>query len=191
MSFYFGLVTRIDDVVIRFLLLHRTPLLTKAFYFITYFGEQMVIGIMLIILLAYLYLKKEMGYLYSCLFVFLATDASVYFIKIFVNRARPSADMAYYLETSKSFPSAHAAIALAFFGFVAYYLIKQTSEKNQKSAVIFSATLLVLLVGFSSLYLGEHYLSDVLAGFIVGGMWLIIGIIIRQKYFRASISSNT
>ncbi len=179
-------IVNVDNTFANFLFSIRIPLLAKTFYVITDFADQLTIIILLSISLIYLYFKKEIAYLYSILITFLGTEASVFLIKIFINRARPGASIAYYLESSKSFPSGHSTVAIAFFGFVAYYIIHHITGKSKKSLVVFGSIIFIGLIGFSRLYLGVHYLSDVLGGFLLGGLWLIVGITFREQHFYTS-----
>ena len=176
-------IVKLDDSFAHFLYLLRTPFLAQVFYTITNFANQITIGILGAVALLYLYFKKELAYLYALVLICLGTEANVYLIKILINRARPVADIAYYIEKDPSFPSGHSAIAMAFFGFVTYYLIHHIQGGRKKSLVILLGTLLILLIGFSRLYLGVHFLSDVLGGFLMGGLWLVAGITFRERHF--------
>src|ERR1035437_1556920 len=89
-------IVKLDNNFANFLYLYRTPFLAKVFYIITNFANQITVGIILVVSVIYLYFKKEMAYLYAVLLTFFGTDGSVYLIKIFINRARPSANIAYY-----------------------------------------------------------------------------------------------
>src|ERR1035437_8336078 len=177
-------ITKFDNNFANFLYQFRTPFLAQVFYVITNFANQITVIILGVIALIYLYLKKELAYLYALTLVFLGTEASVYLIKIFINRPRPIVDIAYYIETSASFPSGHSTIAIAFFGFVTYYLLSHVAGKNKKTILILLGTILIALIGFSRLYLGVHFLSDVLGGFLIGGLWLVVGITFRERHFH-------
>ncbi len=179
-------IVKLDANFSQTLFLYRTPFLAKIFYFITNFAGLITMGILTGISVIYFFLKKEIAYLYALLLILVGNEGSVYLIKIFINRARPGADIAYYLEGSKSFPSGHSAIAMAFFGFVIYYLIHHIKGRNNKSLIIFCGMLLVALIGFSRLYLGVHYLSDVLGGFLLGALWLVAGMTFREQHFYTS-----
>ena len=179
-------IVTFDNSFAHSLYLIRTSWMVEIFYVITNLGDVVTMFILIVISMIYLFLKKELAYLYSLVITTLGTELSVYWIKILINRARPGADIAYYLENSKSFPSAHSAIAMAFIGFVIYYLVEHVSKKQQKSIIIFLGTLLIVLIGFSRLYLGVHYLSDVLGGFLMGGLFLVIGITFRERHFYTS-----
>ncbi len=184
-------IVKFDTNFSHSLFVLRTPFLAKVFYIITNFADQITLAVLAVISLAYAYLKKELAYLYSLIIIFLGTDASVFLIKIFINRARPGSDIAYYIENSKSFPSGHSAIAMAFYGFITYYFIHHIKRKSKKTAVICIGVLLIGLIGFSRLYLGVHYLSDVLGGFLLGGLWLLAGITFREQHFyTASIKKG-
>ena len=176
-------IVKLDDSFAHFLYQLRTPFLAQVFYVITDFADQITITILGAISLAYLYFKKELAYFYALIIIFLGTEASVFIIKILINRGRPIADIAYYLETSGSFPSGHSAIAMAFFGFVTYYIVHHITGGNKKSIITLIGALLILLIGFSRLYLGVHFLSDVIGGFLMGGLWLVAGITFRERHF--------
>lgn len=98
--------------------------------------------------------------------------ATVSLLKPIFGRIRPS--VAHFTETSASFPSGHAALSVALFGFLAYAACR-ARLLGPRSAVPL-AGFLILSIGFSRMYLGEHYLSDVVNGFLVGAFWLVIGI---------------
>jgi membrane-associated phospholipid phosphatase len=94
-------------------------------------------------------------------------------------RARP-AQAAYYPETGYSFPSGHSATAMTLYGLLGYFFIR--SQKRTRSRVLIGvlASSLILAVGFSRIYLGVHFLSDVLGGYLLGICWLIVGIFLTE-----------
>ena len=77
-----------------------------------------------------------------------------------------------------SFPSGHATSALAVYGFIAYILAKDLTTTRQRFEVVYWTAVLVGLIGFSRMLLGVHYASDVAAGFLVGGFWLLLGFLL-------------
>lgn len=103
--------------------------------------------------------------------------------KFLFDRARPA--NAILEETSHSFPSGHATIAIVFFGMMAFLLLegikKKKNFKYRKISIIFTASSIALISGFTRIYLRVHWLSDVVAGFILGGIILVGGIIIYRK----------
>ena len=77
-------------------------------------------------------------------------------------------------ESGYSFPSGHSMVSAAFYGFLIYLIYKNVKNKYLKWGLITILSLLVFLIGVSRIYLGVHYTSDVLAGFLVAISYLII-----------------
>ena len=77
-------------------------------------------------------------------------------------------------ENGYSLPSGHSMVSMAFYGFLIYLIYKNVKNKYLKTALIILLTLLIISIGASRIYLGVHYASDVLAGFLVAITYLII-----------------
>src|SRR5699024_2347709 len=94
-----------------------------------------------------------------------------YVLKILFSRNRP-ADINLIVETGFSFPSGHAMMSLGIYGFLIYLLL--LSDKNKISKIIGTCflILLIFLIGISRIYLGVHYATDVIAGFIISASYL-------------------
>jgi membrane-associated phospholipid phosphatase len=100
-------------------------------------------------------------------------------------RPRPIPLFPDLIITGASFPSVHAFSSLLFYGLMVYFLIDTT--RNWRGARIFLllfGSFIVLLVGFSRIYLGVHWLSDVLAGFTLAALWLTFLITLCETRFR-------
>ncbi|HWQ61496.1 MAG TPA: phosphatase PAP2 family protein, partial [Negativicutes bacterium] len=95
-----------------------------------------------------------------------------FLLKHLFERARP--DMFTVISvTGYSFPSGHAMVSLCFYGMVAYLLCRHLPRLAPQLLVYGLTAALVTAVGFSRIYLGVHYPSDVLGGYIAGGTWLL------------------
>jgi undecaprenyl-diphosphatase len=107
-------------------------------------------------------------------------------LKYVINRPRPSPDQVMVLvnETNNGFPSGHAFIALLILGFLAYILLKKLKSSIIKIVSLIILVFLILLVGISRIYLGAHWPSDVLGGYLSGGLLLAIFIYVYEKYFQ-------
>ncbi|MBU6430963.1 bifunctional DedA family/phosphatase PAP2 family protein [Patescibacteria group bacterium] len=125
-----------------------------------------------------LWLWKERTYVIP-LFVTIAGGGLFGLIgKLALHRERP--ETALYVENTFSFPSGHSTIAAAFFGFIIYILLRRKQKLKYKINTFFFGLTLILLIGLSRLYLGVHFLSDVWGGYLLGLLWLFIGIAISE-----------
>lgn len=108
-------------------------------------------------------------------------------IKLLVHRPRPATNFHAYLgETGYSFPSAHAALTFALTFFCAYLVALFWPRYRWVAWTL--AIVITLFVGFSRLYLGVHYLTDVLVGYVVGafGFWIGLFVIRVTRHFSSS-----
>ncbi|HEY1150136.1 MAG TPA: phosphatase PAP2 family protein [Pseudoduganella sp.] len=95
-------------------------------------------------------------------------------LKHVFQRARPSLEDPLLTLETYSFPSGHTAAATVFYGLLACYLVRRVRGWPARAAVMAACTLMVMLVALSRMYLGVHYLSDVLAAAAEGAAWLAI-----------------
>lgn len=89
-------------------------------------------------------------------------------------RVRPSMDVPLVHLTTFSFPSGHAVASTLFYGAMCALALRRLQRPAARAAVIAAAAFMVLLVCFSRVYLGAHYLTDVVAGIAVGLAWLLV-----------------
>lgn len=158
----------------------RDPLGVQIFLTVTLLGKWWVAAVIVLLTAAIFYFKNYKKYIIP---FFVSTGGSFitgFLGKIIWHRPRP-ATFAVYLEHSWSFPSGHAILAVSLYGFLIYFFWKNLKKQPHKLAALFFGLLIIIAVGFSRLYLGVHYLSDVLAGYFVGVFWLAIGIFLTNK----------
>lgn len=139
---------------------------------VTALGDPRVVTALFLAALVWVSLLGRRDLAMGLAFSVLGDVASVNLLKRLFDRPRPV--MAYFAESSNSFPSGHAAISLAFYGMVCFVLWR--TRRLGPLASAFLAALLAAAIGLSRLYLIEHYLTDVLNGWLVGGLWLVAGI---------------
>lgn len=101
-------------------------------------------------------------------------------VKHIVRRPRPNV-LRLVEESGYSFPSGHSMVSMAFYGIVIYLVYKNVSNKYLKWLLITLLSLLILSIGFSRIYVGVHYFTDVVSGFLLGLAYLIIYINIYNK----------
>ena len=163
----------LDQKISLWFLSFRSDLGIKIFNFISFFGNWEILLPLTFLILFILYFRKKKEFIVPFLSTIVSAEAVTFFAKIFFQRGRPL--LAVFYETDFSFPSGHATIAVAFYGYLTYTIIKSVKE-IYKWPLIISAIIIIGLIGFSRLYLGVHYLSDVLAGYLVGSIALVMTI---------------
>lgn len=152
----------------------RTDVLTNIFTWITVLGKSQVIMVFIFISVALLWLWQKRYCILPLFIAVTGSEAFTYLGKLVFHRPRP--EMAIYAEHSFSFPSGHASIAVAFYGFLGYLLMRFSQSWNRKVNIFFTTILIIIAIGVSRVYLGVHYISDVWSGYLVGAMWLIIAV---------------
>ena len=102
-------------------------------------------------------------------------------IKFIMQRPRPT-EFRIIEETGYSFPSGHSMVSLAFYGYLIYLIYKYINNKHLKRTLIILLSVLICIIGVSRIYLGVHYTSDVLGGFLISLAYLIIYIELVNKF---------
>lgn len=171
-------VVAFDHTVAQLIAKFRAPELIPPFIWITALGRASVVALLLAAACAILWLLRRPWLTVPLLVSSLGASAFTWLGKFAFHRPRPSESV--LLETSYSFPSGHATIAVAFYGFVGYVLARSASRWTTRVNLSFLAGVLILLIGLSRILLGVHYLSDVWAGYLVGALWLIVAISLSE-----------
>ena len=102
-------------------------------------------------------------------------------LKNILQRPRPT-EYRIIQETGYSFPSGHSMISMAFYGYLVYLIYKYVENKNIKWILITLLSILICSIGVSRIYLGVHYTSDVLGGFLISISYLVIYISAINKF---------
>ena len=105
-------------------------------------------------------------------------------LKLAVSRPRPSADLVHILshEQDNGFPSGHAFFAIVILGLLAYFAFINLKNRTLRMVVLAGLIALILLIGTSRVYLGVHWPSDVIGGYLIGGVFLTALIWFHQTY---------
>lgn len=151
----------------------RSPFLTSYFKFVTEVGDAMgyLIVFGLCTLLFYL-MFRNWEYVVQISVVMILALSSNLILKEIINRARPDAEHLVTVETL-SYPSGHAMMAMAFYGFLIYLVSTFKMNFFLRSTIILLLAVLILSIGVSRIYLGVHYPSDIAGGYIAGLIWVI------------------
>lgn len=146
--------------------------------FITNFGGAIFL-IVLTVLLFILIKNRKIGLsIFSNLVIVTVLNQ---ILKRILQRPRPT-EFRIIEETGYSFPSGHSMVSMAFYGYLIYLIYKYVKNKYVKCFSIILLSILICFIGVSRIYLGVHYTSDVLGGFLVSLSYLIIYISAVNKF---------
>jgi undecaprenyl-diphosphatase len=167
-----GVTQEIDDSLRLRVHEHATPGLTAVMHFITGLGSwPFYVSAMLTIVPVFLAARwfRAARLLILTMAGAALLDTS---LKLLFRRARPTPFFGLATPDTYSFPSGHALSALCFYGITASILAARTRSRRLRALVWTSSAILILAVGFSRVYLGVHYPSDVLAGYAAALVWV-------------------
>ena len=168
-----------DEHAFKVLKNWESPGLTTFFKTITLLASAPVL--IFFCLLIFIFIKKR-TYFYLVGLNLINTVILNIALKVLFRRERPIESIIE--ESGYSFPSGHSMTSLAFYGFLIYLLYKSSIQKKLKILLITILGIIIMLIGTSRIYLGVHYLSDVLAGFSFTLAYLIIFTKLITNYMK-------
>ncbi len=183
-------LTIVDARFSAWLQTHPVNSLTKCLLLITRLHSLLGVTGMTLAASAYLWIRRmRVWVLTLTLAVFGGMGLNLLLKQVFV-RQRPHFDKPLLTLTTYSFPSGHTMMATVFYGTLCALIVSSVRGWWWRALAIGVAVFLVLLVGFSRIYLGAHYLSDVLAAIAEGLAWLafcfvLIAELQRRRYVSA------
>ena len=151
--------------------------------FITNFGGAIFL-IILTITLFILIKNKKIGL--SIILNLIVITGLNQILKYILQRPRPT-EYRLIEETGFSFPSGHSMVSMAFYGYLIYFIYKYVKNKDLKWISIVLLSILICSIGISRIYLGVHYTSDVLGGFLISLSYLIVYTLIVNRYLLEDI----
>jgi len=173
-------LARWDVSFARWLSGERTTAGTDFFRVVTFFGSPAVALTIAAVVCVVLYRR---GHLVQAAFLpVVLGGAELLNLILKVSFHRPRPEVAFVQLDTYSFPSGHAMISTAAYGALAYLAWSRSRTRGGRLFLIAGTTLLVGLIGFSRMYLGVHYLSDVLAGVTAGAFWLAVSIALQTAF---------
>jgi|SRR5687767_2564495 len=167
---------------------HVTPGRNKLMLFITFLGKHhFLIPANLILIIYFLFIAHQNWFTIRVVTIALSSLVLMLLLKNLFRRKRPLSPL---LNAAKglSFPSGHAIMAVTFYGLVLYIVWHEVSIDWLRLVICFLLLVLILWIGYTRIYLRVHYASDVLAGFIIGLLWLLISLAVLagvEEYVRS------
>ena len=159
----------------------RSDGLTFIMLFITNFCNPIIL-ILLSLVILLICKDKKMG-----LIIIINLLVSILLNIIFkgiIQRDRPLEDF-LITESGYSFPSGHSMVSMAYYGLIIYFIYKKVEDKRVRNVLMILIGLLILAIGFSRIYLGVHFASDVIGGFLISIIYLVCAIkLLNLKYYK-------
>ena len=178
----------IDHGVALWFHAHLTPTFVSVLKGITEFGSSEWIAIVLSFAVLFFVFKRWWP---SLLMMVVAVPGGMLlneWIKILVHRHRPFVDGWFVDWSGYSFASGHTIGATLLYGQLALSIFPLIKSRRGRALVLSTATFVIVLVGFSRIALGAHYLTDVLAGMFLGASWLTVCVLLSRPLRRAVVT---
>lgn len=178
--------TGFDESVFAFLNNYVSDRNSDIMLFFTFLGtHNFLIPANLVLIAYFLFIKKNKWYSIKVPAIALTSLGLMYGLKFLFGRPRPDVPLLFQAD-GLSFPSGHALFSITFYGLLIYIVYKTVSNKLLKWFLIVALLILIVIVGFSRVYLRVHYATDVMAGFCVGFLWLTFAIWLLNRMERYS-----
>lgn len=166
----------IDNNVYNFIISFKSKYTTLFFKGVTFLSSVLFMVVVSTLLL----LVKKIKYRKLMLINIILDVILNTCLKYIFRRERPR-DIMMVIENGFSFPSGHTMLATIFYGFIIYLIYKSDKSRKFKYVSIILLSLLILLIGISRIYLGVHYTTDVLGGYLISISYLMIFIYYIEK----------
>jgi undecaprenyl-diphosphatase len=165
-----GWMIRVDMAVTAWLQAHGTERGESIFVIVSFLGAQVLATLLVGVAIA-LAVRRDWRRIFALAVTCGGGALLNVALKASFHRTRPTF-AEEFAATSWSFPSGHAMDSLIGYGLLAYWL--GASFPHRRGRILFAAGTLVVLIGYARIYLGVHYLSDVVAGYAAGLIWLTV-----------------
>jgi membrane-associated phospholipid phosphatase len=169
-----GAIVHFDSAVDSWLHTHAMGLATGVLSVVTQLGRADVLLAVTLVAALALLLRRRVAHAALMVAALAGGEALNWALKAAFDRPRPQFAEPLATAAGFSFPSAHAMVSLTVYGALAFVIATELGSRRARMLVLGSAVALVLAIGFSRVYLGVHYPSDVLAGYSAGLVWLMV-----------------
>jgi membrane-associated phospholipid phosphatase len=168
-------IVQVDARLANALHANLVPSATTAFSAVTTLGSTAVLALIVSAAAAYLVPRRRGREAALLAVTLVGAQLLTWILKAIFERPRPTFDDPVTTASWFSFPSGHALSSIAVYGALAYVFVAGVRSRRARAALA-GVAVLVVVIGFTRLYLGVHYLTDVLAGYSAGLAWLLLAI---------------
>jgi membrane-associated phospholipid phosphatase len=155
---------------------HTNDTNTKIMLAVTHLGNhRFLVPANLSLIFYFLFVRKHTWFSIRVAAIALSSLGLMFLLKQLFRRKRPSGPLLFPVK-GLSFPSGHAIMSTSFYGLLIYIFSRTVKSIVLKRVLAPSLVVLILMIGYSRVYLRVHYASDVIAGHIIGLLWLVISL---------------
>lgn len=179
-------IVEFDSIISSFIQGWESPILTSIMKFFTFWGAEWTVVFITLVIILFLYkilhYRKE-----TVLFVWVVAGSSLlnWILKMIFHRDRPTVHR--IVDASGfSYPSGHSMVAFSLYGMVTFLLWRHIKSSFGRSMLVFMNAMMIFAIGVSRIYLGVHYPSDVLGGYLASGFWLVTSFCAYQLFLERS-----
>ncbi len=173
-----GKIIHFDNITYTLVTYNTNTILDNINHIFTFFGSTIWMVLLALILLITIKDKKKAIIICGCLIISILLNIG---IKNIFMRERPLVRRLVE-ETSFSFPSGHTTAAVSLYGIILFFIIKSNLTKSKKIIYSIGLIMLMFFIGFSRIYLGAHFASDVIGAIIISSAFLILYTAIIEKF---------
>lgn len=169
-----------DKIILDLIHQETNPIIFEIMKFISFVGSAYFLIPLMIIVIVYTICKRKYYILKLLTISTLGSYIANFILKIIFSRTRP---LDYFLveQGGLSYPSGHSMVTMTFYMTLAYIVSKSIRDKSKKKWIYLFAYTMIILMGISRLYLGVHWPTDVLGGYLIGYVLFYISISLLKE----------
>ncbi|ONM49737.1 phosphatase PAP2 family protein [Nocardia donostiensis] len=183
--------TRSDMPVVDWVASWRGEPLTTVATVITHLGGSLAMWILALTVCAWCYRRGRRPELTAIAVAGLGALVTVQPLKHAIGRERPPVDGRLVTVIDPAYPSGHSLGSAAVVGTVAALAVIHARSRRIAVTAATAASCFVALVGLSRIYLGVHWPTDVLAGWAIGGLWVLAALAVHRRVGRTSVPTDS
>ncbi len=180
-----AVIAQTDVRILNLVQIFRSDWGNQVMLFVTYLGKGETVTLAIVLLSILLVLINRRHHILAFVVSAGGGELFVSLMKHLTHRNRPPIGSALYVESGYSFPSGHTFVAVAFYGLLTYFLMLRFRGKWKKFLIFWVGTVLILAIGYSRIYLGVHWFSDVIGSYALGLAWVSV-VITAIEYRKKS-----
>ena len=172
----FATTPPIDTTVMQFADSIRSIPLTVFFEWVTNLGDARTITVVAIALALVLWRHRRFTYKAGFAVALFGSLLTSWLLKHLIERPRPDHALSLISESGYSFPSMHATVSMATYGFLAFVMWRVLRPRSHRAPAVAVLVALIVCIGLSRIYLEVHYFSDIVSGYVIGVLFVWFGV---------------